>query len=33
VAILAGSGLDPGAAERMASATPRAFLDAGLRAA
>jgi protein-tyrosine phosphatase len=33
VAILAGAGVDRAAAERMTSATPRAFLDAGLRAA
>jgi protein-tyrosine phosphatase len=33
VAILAGAGVAYGAAERMTSATPRAFLDEGLRAA
>jgi protein-tyrosine phosphatase len=33
VAILADAGVDRAAAERMTSATPRAFLDAGLRAA
>ena len=33
VQILAGAGVDRAAAERMTSATPRAFLDDGLRAA
>ena len=33
VAILADAGMDPAAADRMTSITPRAFLDAGLRAA